>query len=182
MSVGVIALEFEDAPELLTRLREAIHIKQQRSKIKECLDIARMRSQLAQIELASSIKSTEIAVSLREARVDAGHVRIKGRRLPQRVNRLLSLAARQERVRQIDACRRLIDALEVQREVVVRLGGFVIAIAGMRLNQMDHRIRPRRLEPMRRLQRRDRVGRAIEAQHRDAERRVRLNIRIVEIE
>lgn len=91
MRLRMIGLDLQDTPKLLARVRKPVHLDQQRSKIEQRLDIARITPQLSQEQLPRSLVTARRGIRLGQTRLDPGHLGLEPCRLAETPDRTLVL-------------------------------------------------------------------------------------------
>lgn len=91
MRLRVIGLDLKHTPKLLPRIRKSVHLDQQRTKIEQRLDIARVTPQLSQKQLPRSLVTTRRGIRLRQTRLHTRHLGLEPCRLAETPDRSLVL-------------------------------------------------------------------------------------------
>ncbi len=142
---GVVRLEFEDAPELLSGLGGASHLADEASDVEEGRDVARVLAQGAEVELAGALEASGGGVGVGEPRVHAGECGVETGRLTQAPDGLVVQPPNEQGVGQ-HRVREGVLGVDLLGHVEHDLGLFVLAEAGEGLDPVDVRGGALRLE------------------------------------
>ena len=145
--LGVVALDFEHAPELLARLGESIHIDEEAAEVEERVDVAGIVAEFAEEELTGSLGASGFGVRVGEACMDALEAGIERCGLAEAVDGPLVLAPVEERFGDVGVRRGMI-AGDLEGLVEGNLGLIVAGEAGEGLDAVDERLDPVRGEAL----------------------------------
>lgn len=132
--VGLVGLDLKHTPKLLARLGIAVHVHQQLAKIEQGIKIARIRSQLLQVELASTLQPPGGGVRGSKPCTHPRELRIEPRGLTQTPDRTLGVVGLHERLgnRRVELAVFRVDLLTEVEDLL----GFLVAI------EIDQRLDP----------------------------------------
>lgn len=136
MRFGLVALDFEDAPELLAGLCEPIHVDEKATEIEEGVHVAGVVAEFAEEELAGSLGTAGLGVGVGEAGVDALETGIEGCGLAEAVDGSLVFAPIEEGFGDVGV-RRGVVAGDLEGLVEGDLGLIVAGEAGESLDAVD---------------------------------------------